>query len=454
MTRADAIVVGGGIAGIAAALRLAERGIVVTLLESSRRLGGRATSFTDARTGETIDNCQHVALGCCTNYRDLCERLGVSDLISWHRTQHWVEAGGRRSTITAGSLPAPLHHTASFLAAKFLSLAEKTAIARAMAGILLARRDDLREMTFGAFLQNHDQPKSVLEKFWSPVVVSACNLGVERVSAATALHVFQEGMLANRDSATIGIPTVPLARLYDGAAEIIERAGGTVRFGVRAESVRPGVVSDSEGRDHRASAVICALPIEKAARAVLDSHDQSDPRLARASLLENSPICGVHLSFDRSVIDVPHAVLVGRPTQWLFAKDNEGRTIHAVISAADAWMALSEPEIVGRVVEDLNACFPASNGAKIFAARAVKERRATFAPTPGSDAFRPSGRPFEPHGVTLAGDYTATGWPATMEGATRSGYTAAAAVLGLADDALLVPPLRAGFFSAPFAAAW
>jgi len=452
--RSDAIVVGGGIAGIAAALRLAEHGVSVTLLESSRRLGGRATSFTDARTGEAIDNCQHVALGCCTNYRDLCERLGVAHLIAWYRAQHWVEAGGRRSIITAGNLPAPLHHAASFLSAKFLSFTEKTAIARAMARIILARRDDFRAMTFGAFLQSHDQPTSVVDKFWSPVVVSACNLSVERVSASTALHVFQEGMLANRDSATIGIPTVPLARLYDGAARIIERARGTVRYGVRAESLRPGVVNDSEGRDHRASAVICALPIEKATRAVFDSHERPDLRLARASSLETSPICGVHLSFDRSVMDVPHAVLVGRPTQWLFAKDPIGRTVHAVISAADEWMALSEPEIVSRVVDDLNACFPSSRGAVIVSARAVKERRATFAPTPGSDALRPSGRALEAHGVTLAGDYTATGWPATMEGATRSGYAAAASVLGLADDALLAAPLRAGFLSAPFAASW
>lgn len=454
MSSPEVIVVGGGVAGIAAAVRLAERGLRVTLLEASRRLGGRATSFTDARTGEVIDNCQHVALGCCTNYRNLCDRLGVAHLIAWHRTQHWVEPGGRRSEITTCGLPAPFHHTLSFLGAKFLDLHEKAAIVRAMAAILLARRDEQRERTFAEFLGTLDQPIGAIDKFWSPVVVSACNLSVDRVSAATALHVFQEGMLAGIESAMMGVPTVPLARLYDGAAQIIESAGGAVRFGARAEAVEPGLVVDSEGRTHRAAAVVCALPVEKAARAVVGHDRRPDPRLAGVSSLGTSPICGVHLEFDRPVIDLPHAVLVGRATQWLFAKGDSGRVLHAVVSAADDWMPLAEDEIVRRVIDDLHACFPFARSARVVASRAVKERRATFAPTPGSDSFRPAARPLEPGGVILAGDYTATGWPATMEGAARSGYEAASAVLGLGVGSMLVPSLRPGVLVTPFAEAW
>ncbi|MBL8747292.1 MAG: FAD-dependent oxidoreductase, partial [Phycisphaerae bacterium] len=189
------IIVGGGIAGIAAALRLAEAGVSVTLLETRKKLGGRATSFHDARTGLTIDNCQHVAMGCCTNYLDLCDRLGVRGRLRWLRETFWIEAGGRTSALRPGLLPAPAHYASSFLGVRFLTASEKLHAARAMHAALREDRRAWTHAVFSDWLASQEQPRSLIDKFWSPIIISACNLPPERACAATALHVFQEGFL-------------------------------------------------------------------------------------------------------------------------------------------------------------------------------------------------------------------------------------------------------------------
>ncbi|MEC9373471.1 MAG: FAD-dependent oxidoreductase, partial [Planctomycetota bacterium] len=281
---------------------------------------------------------------------------------------------------------------------------------------------------FIEWLREHGQSEGSIERFWRPVVVSACNLDVERVSAASALHVFQDGFLRNRDAAVMGVSRVPLLELYDAAEEAIARVGGELRLGTSVESLDERSVTLSTGETLRGSRVICALPFERAAKAIDASVRRRDRRIAALDRLEHSPILGVHLMFDRPVLHVPHAVLVERPTQWVFRKDEHGRKVHAVVSAADEWMGLSEREIVDRIVEDMEACLPRARGAEIEHARAVKEKRATFAPTPEAEVIRPGVEGGS--GLLLAGDYVQAGWPATMEGAARSGYLAAAAALG------------------------
>lgn len=423
------IVVGGGLAGLSAAIRLADAGVPVLLLEAKRRLGGRATSFVDQATGETLDNCQHVALGCCTAYLDFCRRLGAMDSFDWYAEQYWFEAGGRESILRPGILPAPAHYTEAFLAAKFLAVTEKLAIGRAMLAIGVTDRRDYIGRTFGDFLREQVQPRRAIDRFWSPIIVSACNMSVERVAASPALKVFQEGFLApgmGARAGLIGIPRVPLVRLYDRATAAIAEAGGEVRLGANVERVWADGVQLG-GEMIGAGAVICALPVERACRVVAPEAQQGDSRFAAMAGAEFSPILGVHIEFDRPVLARPHAVLVDRPTQWLFRKDVEGRRLHAVISAADDWVDLPEDEIVRRVAGDCEACLPAARGARVVWSRAVKERRATFAATPEFDRGRPNVTPTRKGGVILAGDYTATDWPATMEGATRSGLAAAAA---------------------------
>lgn len=432
------LIVGGGIAGIAAAVRLSERGIPVTLLETRKKLGGRATSFTDVRSGEVLDNCQHVVLGCCTNYLDLLARLRVAEKISWHDEQYWVEEGGRVSILRPGVCPTPIHFLGSILRAKFISAADVGALSVAITAILRADRSQHEHETFGAYLSRLEQPEAFVRRFWSPVIVSACNMDVDRVSASAALHVFQEGFLANRAAARIGVPSVPLVDLYANAESIISTAGGRVLLGEGVASIDERGATTTQGKRYEADRVICAVPVERVNRVVDERLRSRDPRFASLDSFTHSPILGVHLQFAAPVLEHPHAVLVDRGTQWLFRKDDAGRYLHAVISAADEWVPLDEEEIARRVLADVHACFPQARHIPLERARAVKEKLATFAPIPGVDSLRP-GPTSTQSSLILAGDYVKTGWPATMEGAARSGYMAAAAVLG--SDEAIIPPL-------------
>jgi len=484
-------VVGAGIAGIACAVHLAHRGVHVTLIETRKKLGGRATSFSDPRTGEELDNCQHVALGCCTTFLDLCQTLGVRDQIDFSDRLWWIEPGGRITVMRADmALPAPLHLARGFAFARFLTVAERTEIAAAVAAAARANRHDWRHRTFAEFLDDTGQSPGALDKFWRPLIISAANAQPERTAASVGIHIVQEGMLANRRSFTLGVPRVPLRRLYDGAADIVERAGGRVMLGASAGAVSPRSVTLRSGEVIHADRVVLAVPVERAG-ALLEAGGATrddDPRLAMLDAFDPSPILGVHLRFDRPVMTMPHAVLVGRDTQWLFRKDGAGCVVHAVISAADDWTSLTEQAATERVLADLRACVfptlsnrdrnestgessdaskangqhdpgnaigPGSGGSqepKLLRSRVVKEKRATWAPTPKAEANRPpainprsperSHHPSTTHpGVILAGCYTDTGWPSTMESAARSGAIAAAAVLGTGRDRFLSAPL-------------
>lgn len=442
-TSNHALIIGGGIAGIAAAIRLSQHGVPVTLLETRKKLGGRATSFTDVRSGEVLDNCQHVVLGCCTNYLDLLNRLGVGDKIHWYDEQYWVEAGGRVSVLRPGPFPTPLHFLGSILRASFMSAADIASLSTAITAILRADRTQHAHETFGDYLRRLEQPDFFIRRFWSPIIVSACNLDVDRVAASVALHVFQEGFLANRLAARIGVPAVPLVELYQNAESIITAAGGRVLLGEGIAEIDEDGATTTDGVRYNAprGRVICAVPVERVNRLISDSLRVRDARFASLDSFTHSPILGVHLRFAQPVLPFPHAVLVDRATQWLFRKDTEGRYLHAVISAADDWLPLSEEQVADRVLADIRACFPAAAAIPLERARAVKEKLATFAPLPGTDAIRPAATAPRTS-LILAGDYTRTQWPATMEGAARSGYAAAAAVLGATPEQALIPPLR------------
>lgn len=447
MTVEHVAIVGGGLAGIAAALRLAEAGVRTTLIESRPRLGGRATSFVDPRSGRTLDNCQHVVMGCCTNLLDLYDRLGVLDRIEWQHSTWWADPPHPPRRMRPGMLPAPLHFTGSFLRFGVLSLLERAAVARAMWRLIrlgFAGRERWRGRTFAAFLASVAQPRGAIERFWEPVVVSACNMPCERVDAAAAMQVFQEGFLGSGFASAVGLSSVPLVELYDPAAQMLARSGGEVRLGLSAKALAfeqdrlTGVVTD-EGFV-KAGAVISTVPWDRLAKLCSETLRRADRRLARLDELRASPILGVHLFFDRAVMTTPNLVLPARATQWLFDKGIEetGRFhVHAVISAADAWMDLDEPEIKRRVMDDLRWALPTTSaGIEPLEVRSVKEKRATFACEVGVEALRPGATPdlvgsgAGCRNLYLAGDWCRTGWPATMEGAVRSGYRAAEAITG------------------------
>lgn len=450
------VIVGGGLAGIAAAVRLTEEGRAVVLLESKRKLGGRATSFVDPRSGEMLDNCQHVLMGSCTNLLDLYGRLGVLDLIEWHRTIWWANPPSDPDEMTPGRFPAPAHFTSSFLRMRFLGRDDKRSIARAMWRLIRLGRDGRERWkgrAFGAFLDETRQTERARSHFWEPVIVSACNMPCASTEASLAMYVFQTGFLQDSWSPVMGLSVRPLVELYDPAQQFMDAHGGAMRLGVSALGISydgarvSGVVTD-EGVVE-ASAVIAAVPPDRLAKLCSSALASADARLGRLGEITFSPILGVHLAFDAPIMDTPHLVLPGRATQWLFRKDPDahGRhRVHAVISAADSWMDLDEQAIVDRVMQDVQWALPRARGLQPVAFRAVKEKRSTFAGVPVIDALRPKARCDGVRGgvenLFLAGDWCSTGWPATMEGAVRSGYLAAAAVQEAAGDrchAALVP---------------
>lgn len=418
-----AIVVGGGLAGIAAAVMLADHGVAVTLLEARRRLGGRAGSFEDARSGEVLDNCQHVAMGACRVYVQFLERLGVADKLTWGTRQTWIEPGGSRSTLRAMPLPGALAFAPSLLTAKFLTMADKRSLARATRAAQSVDRTNLAETPFLEWLASTNPTPRAIARFWEPLIVSACNLRPEHVSTEVALHVVQGAMLGGAANASIGVPIAPLAELYEPVPEILLQSGGSVEFGARVKAIGPGRVECADGRVFEAGAVVCALDPTAANRLV--TVDGREPYEG----VSFSPILGVHVQYDRPVLNVPHAVLVEGDIQWVFAKHADPSLVHAVASAADDWVGLDESETVDRAVADIAGYLPAAREARVRWARPVLERRATFAASPEFQPRRPGAGRLADQGCFIAGDATSTGWPATMEGAVRSGRGAAAAAL-------------------------
>jgi squalene-associated FAD-dependent desaturase len=424
--RPHVAVIGGGLAGLAATAALAGEGYRVTVLEAKPFLGGRATSYPLRQGDETliIDNCQHVLLRCCTCLMDLYTRLGVADSIQFFQELWWIEPGGRTSVMKRGLLQPPLHFAESFLALRFLSIEDKLDIGRAMLAVKreYQQRADLDRITMLDWLNEKKQSKRAVERFWRQVLVSAINEDLDRMAAAHGLQVFWVGFLAKPDSYEMGIPKVPLGELYSERVwsrfpevEIRLRAQVT---GVERELERVARVV-AGGKPVEADAFICAVPFERIPD-VLPwlSLDVSD--------FEHSPITGIHLWFDRPVTSLPHATLLDRTIQWMFNK-SEGRHIQVVVSASRSLIAMPRQEIIQMAVSELADFFPAVREAKLERAHVVKEVRATFSARPGLETRRP-GNETEVANLFLAGDWTRSGWPATMEGAVRSGYLAAEAV--------------------------
>jgi len=452
-TGARVAVIGGGLAGLAAGCALADSGFRVTLHERRPYLGGRASSYQHPGTNEVVDNCQHVLLGCCTNLTEFYRRIGVADKIRWFDRLVFVEPGGRESVIRPSFLPAPLHSSPSFLRAPCLGLADKLAIARAMA--MLARPVAEEEnASFLQWLQRHGQTSRAVERFWKVVLVSALNEDLDRVSVYYGAQVFRESFLKSRRAGNMGVPTVPLTELYDAAGDYIRERGGEVRLrssieSVQTETDRPAVAA--EGQESAYDYVVLAVPFNAIAGLLPDSGDARPLRQAAASF-ESSPITGIHLLFDRRITERPHAVLLDRTIQWMFhksellgRKDAAGSYVELVVSASRSLVEKSRNDIIELAVRELGEFFPQARSAALLKSAVIKEVHATWSPRPGSDRIRPG--PLTPWPrVFLTGDWIATGWPATMEGAVRAGYIAAQALAraaGVRRPEFLVPDLPA-----------
>lgn len=433
-------VVGGGLAGIAAALALAESGRQVDLFEQKHRLGGRVGSFHDPQTGELVDLCMHVAMGCCTEFLDFIRRAGVEDCFQRHRRLTFIGPEGEECPFTSWSwLPAPLHLLPGFARLRYLTFGERWGIGRRLMQLARLSADDLSDQTtVGDWLHEQGQSPRMIDRFWSVVLVSALGDTVDRVDLSMARKVFVDGFLGSVHGYEVLLPRLSLGEIFDvRLGKRLREIGATLHLATPVQSIaiaenraREIVLAGGERRAY--DRFIVAVPWTAIGRlfppeqlALL--HDDWSPEA-----IASSAITAVHLWFDREIAPLPHAALVGRTSQWLFSHgpsvpaDDSERRYHyqVVISASHHLTDVARSTLLEQVLIDVRTVWPEAREARLLHQRIVTERGAVFSVTPDSLAQRP-------HAATgvenlfLAGDWIRSDWPATMEAAIRSGYQAA-----------------------------
>lgn len=436
----DVAIIGGGLAGLAAAVALTGRGVPVVLCEARQRLGGRAGSFVDPDSGETLDNCQHVSLGCCTNLADFCRTVGIDGLFRTERELTFIGPDGEVCPFRELPLPAPLHLLNGFRSLTYFDGRERRLLVAGLRSLAPALPESERNRPFKDWLDAHHQTPRLQELFWHVVLVSALSESLDRIDTGHARKVFVDTFLANRAGWRVLIPTAPLDVLFgDRVRAWLEQRGAQVRTGAgcRTLELADGRVTAALLRDGErvtAETFIVAVPHWRLAE-LLPAELATRPEIQQLSRIETAPISSVHVWFDRPITELPHAVLVGRLSQWMFNRtaiwggaDEDGWGYQIVISASREVRERGAADVIAAVIAELQSIWPAAREAQVVRSRLVTEQRAVFAPTPGVDALRLPQQSSIAN-LMFAGDWTQTGWPATMEGAVRSGFLAAEQVL-------------------------
>ena len=469
------VVVGGGLAGITAAIALRETGARVTLLESRPRLGGATCSFT--RGGLVVNNGQHVFLGCCTAYRELIARLGMTGSVSLQdRFDVAVLSPRGRARLRRTRLPGPLHMGQALVTYPLLSPAERLRVTRAALAMrfLDPARPGLDAQRLGDWLAAHGQSERARRVLWDLFTVSALNVAGDDANLSLAATVVRTALLGARDAADIGTPAIPLGDLHgQAAARLLGQLGASVRLGAKVTSVQPldgggfrvrladrgvsaaprstsqpgtdpassdpastGLTNSDQPSSGQPAAdlaavdgVVLAVPPEAAARLLPAGAAAPGPGPERWRELGASPIVNVHVLYDRQVTSLPFAAAVDSPVQWVFDRTgpsglDAGQYLAVSVSAADDVVDTPAAQLRERFVPALEEIFPAARDARITDFFVTRERRATFRQEPGCGEKRPGATTRLP-GLVLAGAWTNTGWPDTMEGAVRSGLSAA-----------------------------
>ena len=431
------VVVGGGLAGISAALECADAGAAVTLLEARPRLGG--ATFSIEKDGLWLDNGQHVFLRCCTAYRQFIRRIGAEDevLLQPRLEIPVLTPGGRTAWLRRNSLPPPLHLAGSLLRFARLSLRDRLRLGPAVLALRRLRLDDpaLDQQTFGSWLAAHGQSEGAVEALWDLITLPTVNLHARDASLAIATKVFQTGLLERADASDVGYARVPLQRLHgDDTERALRQSGVSVHAKARVTHITPtpgGLAVAWSSGTLDADAVVLAVP-----------HDDVTELLPVGALstgiepgrLGASPIVNLHVVYDRTVSEHAFAAGVGTPVQWVFDRTAssglaDGQCLAISLSGADDHISRSVEELRAEFLPALASLFPEARSAEVRSFFVTREPRATFRGVPGTAADRPGPVTGVP-GLFLAGAWTDTGWPATMEGAVRSGLAAARAAVG------------------------
>jgi squalene-associated FAD-dependent desaturase len=442
----DAAIVGGGFAGLAAGVALADRGLRVAVLEGKPALGGRAYSFADPDSGDFVDNGQHVLMGCYRETLRFLDRIDARRHLVFHDDLEieMVDRGGRTAMLRTARLPGPLHMTAALLRYRHLDVRERLSAMVAGLRLLAMHRFDraaLRKITVADLMDRLGQDARARAAFWYPLAIATLNDEPGLSSAALLAEVLKRAFFGRRCDSAFVYSRVGLSDLYcTGARAAIERAGGTVDTHAIVESLELGpsarvaAVRLRDGRRIEARAFISAVPAPQLLR-FLPENAVADPFFARFAELEASPIVCVHAWLDRTVTQSPFTGFIGTTTQWLFNKrvifaarhEQHPAYLSFVISGARRLVDRPNDELLGIVIDDLRAMVPAARAAKVTRSLVLKEKQATLAPHPHIDALRPGARtPFR--NFLLAGDWIQTGLPATIESAVMSGRAAADAV--------------------------
>ncbi len=444
MPKKRVLIVGGGLAGITAAVDLTQHGYQVRLIESRPRLGGRASSISDPETGDLIDNCQHVNMGCCTSFQKLCRLTNTAQFLTTETQLHFIGPDGKVNILKNCLLPAPAHLAFSFAKLSYLSWKEKLSLAVALLRLKRATRP-----ATGAFidwLKTQNQSQNLMDRFWTVVLVSALSEDLDRIDFYHARKVFLDGFLQDRNAWNVQLLKIPLGQFYDEHLQSwlkkrgakIDLKTGLQEFLVQENGNGQPVICGAKLRDGsvwEADHYVLAVSFDRA-KSLLPKFVTKSNEFSQIDKIESAPITSVHLWFDKPMTMLRHAVLIDRISQWVFNRNailkqnatSSARHYYQVVisNSRDVKEKTSgtQQELIAHIVQELKEIWPAAASAKLLHARVITEHRAVFSVTPGIEELRPPQQtPIS--NFQIAGDWTNTGWPSTMESAVRSGFQAA-----------------------------